>query len=199
MRGERLRQTIALCFRFSSAKRMEYLKSHHVFASVGEKSTFMGRVVPLYPNLIKIGSNVRISSKVSFICHDTIHKMLNNHPTYGQAAGFSYPEKICCIEIGDNVFIGAGTTILYDVKIGSNVIIGTGSLINKDVPDNCVVAGVPARVIGSFDDLCNKRMNEPRIPEGMKIQTERVCPELERFFWERFAEAHQQVKQGSGE
>ena len=48
------------------------------------------------------------------------------------------------------MFIGARTTILYDVKIGNNVIIGAGSLVNKDIPDGCVAAGVPAKVVGSF-------------------------------------------------
>ncbi len=174
---------------------MKYLKDHHVFASVGEHSTFMGRVVPLYANLIKIGNNVRISSQVSFICHDTIHRMLNNHPDY--RAERPFPEKIGCIEIGDNVFIGAGTKILYDVRIGSNVVIGTGSLVNKDIPDNCVVAGVPARIIGSFEDLCKKRRNEAMIPESMAIQRETVSPELERWCWDRFEKEHDQRNRNS--
>ncbi|MBR1792797.1 MAG: hypothetical protein IJ764_04075 [Bacteroidales bacterium] len=56
----------------------------------------------------------------------------------------------------DNVFIGSGTRILYGVRIGSNVIVGSGSLVNKDVPDNSVVAGVPARRICSFDEYLAK-------------------------------------------
>ena len=38
------------------------------------------------------------------------------------------------ITIGNNVFIGAKSTVLYDVTIGDNVIIGAGSLVNKDIP-----------------------------------------------------------------
>ena len=49
--------------------------------------------------------------------------------------------------IGNNVFIGMKTTILKGVHIGDNVIIGANSLVNKDVPNNCVVAGNPARVM----------------------------------------------------
>ena len=64
--------------------------------------------------------------------------------------------KIGCIDIGDNVFIGANSTILYDVKIGSNVIIGAGSLVNKDIPDNSVAVGIPAKIVGTFDDLFPK-------------------------------------------
>ena len=56
----------------------------------------------------------------------------------------------------NNVFIGAGTRILYNTRIGSNVIIGADSLVNKDIPDNSVYAGVPARFICSFEEYAKK-------------------------------------------
>lgn len=49
--------------------------------------------------------------------------------------------------IGNNVVIGAKATIIGDIHVGNNVVIGAGSVVVKDVPDNCVVAGVPARKI----------------------------------------------------
>lgn len=49
--------------------------------------------------------------------------------------------------IGDNVEICAGAKIIGDVKIGNNVTIGVNSVVNKDVPDNAIVAGVPAKII----------------------------------------------------
>ncbi len=49
--------------------------------------------------------------------------------------------------IGDNVFLGCNVTIIGGVKIGNNVTVGAGSVVVKDVPDNCVVAGNPARII----------------------------------------------------
>lgn len=49
--------------------------------------------------------------------------------------------------IGDNVSLGATVTIIGNVKIGNNVTIGAGSVVVKDVPDNCVVAGNPAKII----------------------------------------------------
>ena len=52
-----------------------------------------------------------------------------------------------CIEIGDNVMIGARTLILPNVKIGSNVIIGAGSIVTKDIPDNVLAVGNPCRVL----------------------------------------------------
>ena len=49
--------------------------------------------------------------------------------------------------IGDNVSLGANVTIIGDITIGNNVIVGAGSVVVKDVPDNCIVAGNPARII----------------------------------------------------
>ena len=49
--------------------------------------------------------------------------------------------------IGDNVTVGAHSCIIGNIKIGNNVVIGAGSVVVKDIPDNCVVAGNPARII----------------------------------------------------
>ena len=51
------------------------------------------------------------------------------------------------IFIGDNCYIGTGVTILGPVKIGNNVTIGAGSVVVRDIPDNAVVAGNPARIL----------------------------------------------------
>ena len=62
------------------------------------------------------------------------------------------------ITIGDNVFIGAHSTIPYDVHIGNNVIIGAGSIVTKDIPDGVVAAGVPCKPIGLFEEYKAKLM-----------------------------------------
>lgn len=55
------------------------------------------------------------------------------------------------IKIGDNVWVGDKTTILGGVTIGDNVIIGANSVVTHDVPSNCVVSGVPAKVTKQLD------------------------------------------------
>lgn len=50
-------------------------------------------------------------------------------------------------EIGDNVVIGAGAKLLGNIKIGNNVKIGANAVVVKNVPDNCTVVGIPARVV----------------------------------------------------
>ena len=121
-----------------------------------ENVMIQSRKIPLYPELIYIGNNVRMASNVSFITHDVTYNMLNNLPKYAEE-GYSFQEKKGKIVIGDNVFIGANSIVLYDVTIGSNVIVGAGSVVTKDIPDGTVCAGVPCKVIGEFEDFVEKR------------------------------------------
>jgi acetyltransferase-like isoleucine patch superfamily enzyme len=56
------------------------------------------------------------------------------------------------VNVGNNVWIGYGASILRGVTVGDNAIIGTSAVVTKDVPANAVVAGVPARVIRMRDE-----------------------------------------------
>ncbi len=56
------------------------------------------------------------------------------------------------ITIGNDVWIGANCTILPGVTIGNNVVIAAGAVVTKDVPDNCVVGGVPAKIMKEIEN-----------------------------------------------
>ena len=56
------------------------------------------------------------------------------------------------VTIGNDVWIGGNVTILPGVKIGNNVVVAAGAVVTKDVPDNCVVGGVPARFIKEIEN-----------------------------------------------
>lgn len=176
----RLCHTIRLWMIPSSVKRAKYIKEHRIFHEIGNGCTIMERKIPLYPNLISIGNNVHLASKVFLIPHDAIHLCLNGR------GDTKVKEKIGCIEIGDNVFIGSNTTVLYDVKIGSNVVIGAGSLVNKDIPDNSVAAGIPARVLGTFECLKKKRQEEKVYPDELTPIGHKITKELENWLWNDF-------------
>ena len=51
------------------------------------------------------------------------------------------------VHIGNDVWIGGNVTILPGVTIGNNVVVAAGAVVTKDIPDNCIVGGVPARKI----------------------------------------------------
>ena len=137
-------------------------------------------------------NNVHLASKVDFTTHDAIHGMLNNIETVTPSE--KYPERLGCIEIGNNVFVRASTQILYNVKIGSNVIIGAHSLVNKDIPDGCVAAGVPAKIIGKFEDFVNKRKTlKEQYPKELKPMNQTISPELEKLMWEDFYQQRSKI------
>lgn len=56
-------------------------------------------------------------------------------------------------EIGDNCIIGAGAKIIGNVKIGNNVIIGANAVVTKDVPDNHIAVGIPAKNIPTETEI----------------------------------------------
>lgn len=183
MRGQRMWQTLRLYTILNAAKRTQYYKDKKIFHSMGENCLVMDRKVPLYAKLISLGNNVQIASNVHFNTHDVTHLMLNNREkSFGRDK--RYPEKVGCIEIGDNVFIGAGTSINYNVKIGSNVIVGACSLITKDIPDNCVVGGIPAKVLCSFEEYLEKR--EAQTVDELGFGKEAVLEEGELRYWNNF-------------
>lgn len=65
--------------------------------------------------------------------------------------GTSHKEKLPIL--GNNVYVGAGAKIIGDIKVGNNVVIGSNSVVVKDVPDNCLVVGVPGRIIKKNIDI----------------------------------------------
>lgn len=60
--------------------------------------------------------------------------------------------------IGDNVRIGAGAKVLGGITLGNNVTVGANAVVVKDVPANCVVVGVPARIVRRNGVRVNERL-----------------------------------------
>ncbi|MEB2492998.1 acyltransferase [Peribacillus frigoritolerans] len=102
--------------------------------------------------LITIGDNVVFAPNVHILAHDASTK---------GSLGYT---KIGRVTFGNNIYVGAGTLVLPNVHIGNNVIIGAGSVVTKDIPDNSVVVGHPARVISNIEDFTkkNKSLMEQR-------------------------------------
>lgn len=100
-------------------------------AEIGEGTKFAyGGIGCVVHSRAKIGNRVIIGQNT------TIGRALN-------------PETIP--SIGSDVYISAGVRIVGKITIGNNVIVGANAVVTKDIPDNCIVAGVPARVIRDVD------------------------------------------------
>ncbi|MBR6073152.1 MAG: acyltransferase [Bacilli bacterium] len=138
----------------NSDRRNKYIKKHNIFKEMGENVFYQPRFIPSDPKLIKIHNNVIITSGVTFVTHDIFDMGINYMNKDKQVPTLYKP-----IEIMDNVFIGCNSIILGGVKIGNNVVIAAGSVVTKDVPDNSVVAGNPAKVIETFGEYLEKRYN----------------------------------------
>lgn len=113
------------------------------------------------PYLLDIGENVQILKGVTILTHGYDWSVLKG--VYGDVLGNAQP-----VRIGNNVFIGRNATILGNVTVGNNVIIGASSVVTKDIPDDCVVAGSPARVIRNLEDYYIKR-KERQIEEAQNM------------------------------
>lgn len=97
-----------------------------------------------------------------------------------------FSEGLGCIEIGNNVFIGEGCHIFYDVKIGNNVIVVSGSVVTNDIPSDTVVRGTPAKKVCSFDDYYRIKAAKNGISEEVMTENESVTRETVRRIWEEF-------------
>jgi acetyltransferase-like isoleucine patch superfamily enzyme len=104
------------------------------------------------PYLITIGDNVTITQGVTFHTHDGgVGVFRHKYP------GMNIFKPIL---VGNNVFIGSNSTILPGIIIGNNVVIGASSVVTKNIPDNVVVAGIPARIIRSLEEYEQRSLKE---------------------------------------
>jgi acetyltransferase-like isoleucine patch superfamily enzyme len=123
---------------------------------------FIGRNTIIYcqNGNVQIGDNVNIGSNCQIFSAGDV-KIGNNvliaAYTYLVGGGHNYADvevpvidqgRVALgIQLGDDLFIGAGVKILDGVAIGRGAIVGTGSVVTKDVPAYAIVAGTPARVM----------------------------------------------------
>ena len=162
---------------FLSNDRASLIKKSRIFHKIGENCRWQPYTIPSEPYLISLGNNVRVTAGVRFVTHDIT-------PALFCCAGYKmnkeclyYMDKII---IGNNVMIGADSIILPGIIVGDNVIIAAGSVVSKNLESGFIYAGVPAKKIGKFDDLANKRMiqtlNRPNHLSSIE--------EINKYFWE---------------
>lgn len=181
----RIIRKVILRHQADSDSYIKYLKK--IGVTIGKRVTiFEPRKVYIdetRPFLITIGDDVKITNGVTILTHGYDWNVLAG--VYNKVFGSAGK-----VTIGNNVFIGFHATILKGVTIGDNVIIGANSLVNKDIPNNVVVAGNPAKIIMSIEEYYKKR-NLAQFAEAKQIYcsyVERYNKEptvdlFEEFFW----------------
>lgn len=125
---------------------VEFLRSRGV--QIGENVNLINTTIDWsHGFLVTIGDHVTLTG-VKILTHDGSTQI-----PFGVS-------KVGRVTIGDEVFVGHGTIILPNVRIGSRVVVGAGSVVTKDIPDNSVAAGNPARVIGTYDEFLKKHSEQ---------------------------------------
>lgn len=112
---------------------------------VGKETAFALMVMPdiMFPEKIKVGSNSIIGYNTTILAHE----YLINEYRLGE------------VIIGDEVMIGANSTILPGVTIGDGAIVSAGTLVHKNVPEGAFVGGNPMRIIYTKEEM-EERMKE---------------------------------------
>lgn len=155
---EKSYQTRELLLQLNQSKNVEEIQNY-LNQITGEENNSVAIFTPIYINYgknLKIGKNVFINFDCTFLdlggitieddvfIGPKVSLVTENHPLNPE-----YRKGLICepILIKRNAWIGANTTILAGVTIGRNAVVAAGAVVSKDVPDNAVVGGVPAKII----------------------------------------------------
>ena len=134
-----------------------------LFGSVGKAPTVLSGFNCDCGKNIHVGDNFLANYNVTILDRGPVHIGDNvllgpgtvitavGHPISpkGRREHLSYMKPVT---IGDDVWMGANVTVLPGVTIGNNVIVAAGAVVDKDVPDNCIVGGVPAKKIRDIEN-----------------------------------------------
>lgn len=111
---------------------------------------------------VTIGKNVMFGPNVAIYTA--------SHPVHPETRYLGWEFGIE-VTIGNNVWVGGSACINPGVHIGNNVVIGAGSVVTKDIPDNCIAVGNPAKVLREINDEDKKYYFKDRLYEtGGEIQ-----------------------------
>jgi acetyltransferase-like isoleucine patch superfamily enzyme len=140
-----------------SARYMPFLKCKNwmyrtfLRMKIGDQTSFALMVMLdiMFPEKIKVGRNTVIGYNTTILAHEYLIEEY----------------RLGEIEIGDEVMIGANSTILPGVKIGDRAIVSAGTLVHKDVPAGSFVGGNPMQLIYTAEEMQERKRNEVQIIE----------------------------------
>jgi acetyltransferase-like isoleucine patch superfamily enzyme len=128
-----------------------------IMGELSEGVTVLAPVYFDYGPMTKLGAGTFVNHGCYFMDGGTVH--IGENVFIGPFCGFytaSHPlnyaerntglEKALPIVVGDNCWFGANVSVLQGVTIGSGCVVAAGSVVTEDIPENCLVAGVPATI-----------------------------------------------------
>ncbi|MBG9981858.1 acyltransferase [Aerococcaceae bacterium DSM 111020] len=119
--------------------------------------------------MIEVGEDCLFAPNINIFTHDGGIKVLNSLNYFDGKR----MDKILKVIIGNNVYIGAEANIMAGVNIGNNCIIGANAVVTKDIPDNSVAVGVPAKVVKDIDSYYEDCKELVHPTGGMAIEEKR--------------------------
>jgi sugar O-acyltransferase (sialic acid O-acetyltransferase NeuD family) len=126
------------------------INQNGILTSIISKSSLIGTFDVKLGIGLNIMHNVMISNSVTIDKGALINAYVSIHhdTKIGKYSEISpHAVLLGCSQVGDFSIIGSNATVLPNVKIGNNVIVGAGAVVNKDLPDNCIAVGIPAKII----------------------------------------------------
>ena len=121
----------------------------HIGVNLGERVHIYGGVRwSTEPWIITIGDDSHITNEVNFVTHDGATLIFRK-----QTPDLELTKPIV---IGKNCYIGTRATIMPGVTLGDNCIVAAGAIVTHSFPDNCVLGGVPARLIKTSQEYYEK-------------------------------------------
>jgi acetyltransferase-like isoleucine patch superfamily enzyme len=131
-----------------------------LFKNLGTKTLITGRITVYNPQNVSIGKNCTLNEGVVLNAHCSIiikdyvrispHVLitdasLNLNQPPQKRGHYNKP-----VIIGEGAWLATGAVILPGVKVGKNSVISANSVVNKNVPDNVIVMGIPAKIVGKL-------------------------------------------------
>jgi sugar O-acyltransferase (sialic acid O-acetyltransferase NeuD family) len=119
--------------------------------TVVHKSAFIAKDATLgRGSQVLAQSSVCAAVRTGLSCIINTGASIDHESSLGDGVHLGPRATLCgCVEVGDFSFIGAGAVVLPRIRVGNNTIVGAGAVVTRNVPDNVVVVGNPARIIRS--------------------------------------------------
>lgn len=138
-----MKKNYGIVMKFYRLERWLYLHKFTILAKIAYRYIYLQFNCSI-PYTTEIGKNVEIAHGIGIVLHQYSKigegTIIYQNVTLGNGMG---------PKVGKNCIIGTGACLLGNIKIGDNVKIGANSVVLNDVPDNCTVVGIPARIIKS--------------------------------------------------